>query len=185
MTTAPSPRLMTAEELLALPDDGKQYELVQGELVEVSPSAIVPTIVALNLAARIWNYLRRRKIGICGIADGGFVLQRGPDTVRAPDVWFVRSERIPEAGLPASFWPGTPDLAVEVLSPTDRFAAVLRKAQDYIAAGTLLVWVIDPAGTSAAVFAPGQPALLLGEHGTLDGGDLLPGFTLRLRDVLV
>ena len=185
MTTAPSRRLMTAEELLVLPDDGNRYELVQGELVVMSPGAVIPTVVAGNIFGRLWTFLRRHRFGVCGISEARFVLQRGPDTVRAPDVWFIGKERIPEGGLPPGYWPGTPDLAVEVLSPSDRFTAVLRKAQDYLAAGTGLVWVVDLEGRSAAVFRPGHAPLLLGEDGVLDGGELLPRFSIRLRDVLV
>jgi Uma2 family endonuclease len=114
-----------------------------------------------------------------------FRLESDPDTVRAPDAWFVSAEHIPEDGIPDGFWPGAPTRAVEVLSPSDRFADVLRKVKEYLAAGARLVWVIDPKGRSAAVFGPGAPlAELLGEDGVLDGGDVLPGFTLRLRDVL-
>ncbi|MGE0544684.1 MAG: Uma2 family endonuclease [Dehalococcoidia bacterium] len=104
-------------------------------------------------------------------------------TVRAPDVWFVRAERVPEEALD-EFFPGGPDLAIEVLSPSDRFAAVVEKARDYLAAGTRLVWVIDPKGRTAAVFYPDGAARLLSEDDALEGGDVLPGFTVRVRDLL-
>jgi Uma2 family endonuclease len=187
MTTALSHRPITAEELFALPDDGNRYELVRGELIVMSPSALPPTVVAGNLFGRLWNFLRRhRRLGVCGFSEGGFKLESDPDTVRAPDIWFLRADRVPPGGLPrGGYWPGTPDLAVEVLSPSDRFTAVLRKAQDYLAAGTGLVWIIDPEGRSAAIFRPGQAPMLIGESGILDGGNLLPGFSVRLHDVLV
>ena len=187
MTTVPSQRPMTAEQLFSLPDDGNRYELLRGELITMSPSALPPTEVAGNIFGRLWNFLRRhRHLGRCGFADAGFRLESDPDTVRAPDIWFLRADRVPPGGPPrGGYWPGTPDLAVEVLSPSDRFTAVLRKAQDYLAAGTELVWVVDPEGRSAAIFRPGQAPTLIGESGILDGGDLLPGFSVRLRDVLV
>ena len=176
---------MTAEELLTLPDSDTRRELVRGVLVTMSPSALPPTIVGGNIFARLWNFLRRRRLGACGFADAGFKLASDPDTVRAPDIWFLRAERIPPDGIPrGGYWEGAPDLAVEVLSPTDRFTDVLRKAQDYLNAGTRLVWIVDPEGRSAAVFRPDAAPLLLGETGTLDGGDVLPGFSVRLRDVL-
>jgi len=185
VATETTPRIMTADELLAMPDDGNRYELVRGELVSVSPSAIWPGIVAGNVFGLLWEFLRRHTgIGVCGISEAGFRLSSDPDTVRAPDVWFVHAERVPPAGIPEGFWPGAPDLAVEVLSPSDRFVDVMRKVQEYLRAGAQLVWVIDPKGRSAAVFRPDGVPLLLGEDDLLDGGDLLPGFSLRLCDIL-
>jgi len=185
MATASAPRLMTADELLAMPDDGNRYELVEGELICMSPSSVWPGIVGGNIFGLLWTFLRRRRgLGICGISEVGFRLASDPDTVRAPDVWFVRAERVAAQGIPEGFWPGAPDLAVEVLSPSDRFTAVLRKVQDYLSAGTRLIWVIDPQGRSAAVFQPDAMPSLLGEDGMLDGADVLPGFSLRLRDIL-
>lgn len=185
MAMARIPQLMAAEELLVMPDDGNRYELVRGELISMSPSAIPPSVVSGNVFLDVGTFVRRNRLGVCGTAEGGFRLSSAPDTVRAPDVWFVRADRIPANGIPDGFWPGAPDLAVEVLSPSDRFTDVLRKAQDYLAAGTRLVWVIDPAGRSAAVFRPDGVPVLLGEDGVLDGADVLPGFTLELKDVLV
>ena len=181
MTTSPE-RLWTAEELLELPDDSFSYELVAGRLIRMAPSAWLPGVVSANLLGEMQSFVRRNGLGICGTADSGVVLRRGPDTVRAPDVWFVRAERVPE---PADeFFPGSPDLAVEVLSPGDRFGPVVEKARDYLAAGTRLVWVIDPKAQTAAVFCPNGSARLLGEDDALDGADVLPGFSVTLRDLL-
>lgn len=184
VVTASSPRMITADELLAMPDDGNRYELVQGELICMSPSFILPSVVSGNVYLEVGTFVRRGRLGLCGTAEGGFLLESAPDTVRAPDVWFVKAERVPADGLPEGFWPGAPDLAVEVLSPSDRFVDVMRKVQEYLAAGTHLVWVIDPKGRSAAVFGPERPPLLLGEDDVLEGSDLLPGFSLRLGDIL-
>lgn len=186
VATAPIPSMMTADELLAMPDDGNRYELVQGDLLCVSPSAVWPGIVAGRVFGLLWSFLQgHARLGICGISETGFRLALDPDTVRSPDVWFVRTEHIPPVGIPEEgFWPGAPDLAIEVLSPSDRFVDVMRKVQEYLAAGAHLVWVIDPKGRSAAAFAPERMPLLLGEDDVLEGGDLLPGFTLRLGDVL-
>ena len=183
MNAPPAERLMTAEELLQMPDDDNSYELVAGRLIQVAPSAWFPGVVAANLLGEMSPHVRRNQLGICGTADSGLVLRRGPDTVRAPDVWFVRADRIP-VEVRDEFFPGSPDLAVEVLSPSDRFAAVVEKALDYLAAGTRLVWVIDPKGRTAAVFHPDGSAHLLGEDDSLDGGEVLPGFSVMLRDLL-
>jgi Uma2 family endonuclease len=183
VATAPVPHSLTADDLSAMPDDGNRYELVRGELIPISPLFILPSVVAGNVLGEIGQFVRRQRLGVYGTA-GGFKLESNPDTVRAPDVWFIRADRIPADGLPDSFWPGAPDLAVEVLSPSDRFVEVMRKVQEYLAAGARLVWVIDPKGRSAAAFAPDRPSLLFGEDDTLDGGDFLPSFVLRLGDVL-
>jgi Uma2 family endonuclease len=176
---------MTAEELAALPDDGyHRYELVQGQLLTMCPSASYPGVVAGNVQGELRQFVRQHKAGVCGTADSGFLLFSNPDTVRAPDAWFVRRERVPGGRIPRTFWPGPPDIAVEVLSPTDRFSAVMAKSDDYLRAGTSLLWVIDPEGRTAAIFRPGRAPQLIGEDGVLDGEDVLPGFRLVLRDVL-
>ena len=184
MDTAPSGRLMTAEELAALSGDGTRYELSEGVLICMPPSGGESSFVALNIGSELRAFARRERLGICGGADGGFLLRSGPDVLRFPDAWFVRAERVPLGGIPRGFWPGAPDLAIEVLSPSDRWADVLRKVTEYIEAGTRLVWVIDPETRRAHVFRPDRAPLVVDEHGSLDGEDVLPGFALPLRDAL-
>jgi Uma2 family endonuclease len=89
----------------------------------------------------LWSFLQgRSELGVCGISETGFRLTHHPDTVRAPNVWYVQTEHIPPDGIPEEgFWPGAPDLAIEVLSPSDRFVDVMRKVQEYLTAGALLV----------------------------------------------
>jgi Uma2 family endonuclease len=190
MTTIETPvsvseRLMTADELLALPDDGyHRYELDRGRLVCMVPSAWLPGVIASELVSELRVVVKRDRLGVVGTADSGMLLTTGPDTVRAPNAWFVHRDRIPAGGPPIDrFWPGAPDLAVEVLSPSDRYRDVMLKVQDYLTAGSRLVWVVDPGGRSAAVFRAGGGATLMGEEGVLDGEDLLPGFRLPLADL--
>jgi Uma2 family endonuclease len=109
MNAPPAERLMTAEELLLMPDDGNSYELIAGRLIQVAPSAWLPGVVAANLLGEMTPHVRRNHLGICGTAESGVLLRRGPDTVRAPDVWFVRADRVPEDVLD-EFFPGSPDL---------------------------------------------------------------------------
>lgn len=185
MTTMPAVRLVTADELLALPEKaGVGYELVRGELRCMSPSVALPGVVSAKALIKLGSFVEQHDLGICGTAESGFKLESDPDTVRAPDAWFVRKERIPAEGIPRTYWPGAPDLDIEVLSPSDRFIPVMEKAQDYLNNGTLLVWVIDPDGRTAAIFRPGTALVLIGEDGVLDGGDVVPGFSVKLRDVL-
>jgi Uma2 family endonuclease len=183
MATRQPDRLLTAEDLFDLPDDGNLYELVEGRLVRVPPSCSAASLVAVTLLLSIGAFVRRHKLGICLGEGGGVRTRRNPDTVRAPDISFISKERIPPGGLPPRYYVDSPDLAVEVLSPSDRFVNVLRKVQEYLAAGTRLVWVIIPAERSAVVFRPGAAPRILSGDATLDGEDVLPGFTLPLADL--
>ncbi len=184
MATRSRDRLMTAEDLLKLPDDGKHYELVRGMLICMSPSSIRPSSISGRVMVRVGSFVDQHHLGEYGTAEGGFKLASNPDTVRAPDVWFIRAERIPPDGLPEGFFPGAPDLAVEVLSPSDRPLEVMEKVRDYLDAGTRLVWVIDPEPGASAVFRADGSVTFLSDDGVLDGEDVLPGFSLPLRDVL-
>ena len=177
---------MTAEEFVQLPDDGHRYELVRGRLIEMPPSAYGSSMVGSLILAAILAFVRPRGLGIVGGEGGGVVLARGPDTVRAPDVSFIRRERVddPHRLLTQAF-PGAPDLAVEVLSPTDRPGDVADKITEYLAAGTRLVWVVDAEARAVAVFhADALPAFLF-EDGVLDGEDVIPGFALPLAGIWI
>ena len=174
---------MTAEELAALPDDGWFYELDRGRLVRVAPASSRSGVVTARASRRISNFVKDNELGFCGSAELGYVLARNPDRVRAPDISFVRAERIPATGIPNAFWPGPPDLAVEVRSPTNRLAEVLRKIADYLEAGTRLVWLLEPDPRRAMVYRADGAVTVVGEDGVLDGEDVLPGFQLRLAEV--
>lgn len=183
MTKAPVAPLLTADDLLALPDDGSRYELVEGKLICMPPASYRSGVVALNLGSAITMYVRQHRLGICSGADGGVRLRAEPDTVRAPDISFIRTDRVPPEGLEAGYFPGAPDLAVEVLSPSDRYPEVQRKVQEYLDAGTPLVWVLDPESRSATVMRADGRSTYLGSDGLLDGEDILPGLRIALTDV--
>jgi Uma2 family endonuclease len=175
---------MTADELFELPDDGNRYEPVRGELICMTPSAYLPGAVTRRLFLSLYAFVLPRRLGEVGSGEAGFHLERDPDTVRAPDVWFVRAERVPTGPAASRFFQGAPDLAVEVLSPSDRFTAVMAKVRDYLATGTRLVWVIDPVGRTAGVFRQGGAARLMGEDGVVDGEEVLPESSIRLVELL-
>ena len=183
MTAAPLPQLMTADELMELPEDGHSYELSRGMLICMSPSSYLPGRVAGRVMVRLFAFVDQRGLGDVGSSDTGFRLAHDPDTVRAPDAWFVSAERVAGSETLEKFFDGPPDLAVEVLSPSDRFSDVMQKVRDYLEAGTPLTWVFDPRSRVTAIFRPGQPVRFLDEDDTLDGEDILPGFSLPLRDV--
>lgn len=103
MTTVPAAPLMTADELLALPEKpGMSYELVRGELRCMAPSVALPGVVSAKALIKLGSFVDQHDLGICGTAESGFKLESEPDTVRAPDAWFVRKERIPAEGIPRS-----------------------------------------------------------------------------------
>src|SRR5262249_49528516 len=113
--------LMTAEDLFQLPDDNYKYELVEGGLIRMLPTGGEHGDVTMNAGFLLKGYVKAHDLGIVCAAETGFILKRNPDTVRAPDASFVAKERIPPGGIPKGYWPLAPDLAVEVISPNDRF----------------------------------------------------------------
>lgn len=117
------------------------------------------------------------------MCEAGFMLATNPDTVYGPDVSFVRRERIPAAGLPEGFWPGAPDLAVEIRSPQDRRRDVTRKVDAYLAGGTLLVWVVEPQKEHITAYRRLSAPTTLGLDDTLDAGDVVPGFRCAVRQI--
>ena len=171
-------KLMSADELLQLPDDGTRYELVDGELITMSPSSRRHGMIAGRIAGHLSGYVRPRRLGEVLVADAGFVLRRGPDTVRCPDVSFVQQGR----SIEDAFVSGAPDLAVEVISSSDTYTEVDAKVRDYLRAGARMVVVIDPRKQTAAVHTP-TTNTLLSDDDTLDGGEVVPGWRLPLREL--
>ncbi len=174
--------LMTIGQLEGLPDDGR-FELIDGELIEMAPSGGRSSQVAIQFAVPLSNFVRPRNLGKIYGADGGFVLFPDRETVRVPDVAFVRADRLPPEADQEGFLRLAPDLAVEVISPTDRMADVMAKVMMYLDAGVRLVWVADPRSRTATVYAADRTGRLLSANDQLDGGDVLPGFRVRVSDL--
>ncbi len=173
--------ITTAERLFQEPGLGR-CELLRGELVLMSPSGSLHAIVAATLAGILYDYVTQRKLGWVFGAEGGFQIGHDPDTVRAPDVAFVNAGRMP-ASVPEGFFPGPPDLAVEVLSPHDRASEVLAKVSDWLEAGCRKVWVVDPEMRSVAVYGPKEEMRILHRSDALTGEELLPGFRVELATI--
>jgi Uma2 family endonuclease len=184
-TTTSNILLITAEELSSLPDDGYRYELVRGELRKMPPAGGDHGSTAMNIAGPLHQYIRSHKLGQVFAAETGFVLGRNPDTVRAPDVAFVRRERIEAVGKVSGYWPGAPDLAVEVISPGDLYTEVAEKVADWLAAGTALVWVVDPRRRTVTIHAGTTQMRTLSIEDTLDGEPVVPGWRLDVVDIFV
>jgi Uma2 family endonuclease len=142
---------MSADELLALPDDGRRHEIVAGLVVSEPPASFRRGDTAAEVLTCLSEYVRPRDLGRVVSTETGFLLARDPDTVRAPDVAFVSRSTIERAGAFRGYFPEPPDLAVEVLSPSERPADVHAKIGDYLAAGSRLVWVIDPSNRRVRV----------------------------------
>jgi Uma2 family endonuclease len=123
---------MTAQELLGLPDDGKRYELVKGELRETIPAGVRHGSVAARLTALLGQHVRAESLGIVLAAESGFTISRGPDTVRAPDTSFVARERVPGGGPPEGYWDLAPDLVVEAVSSNDTASEVQIEGPDVV-----------------------------------------------------
>jgi Uma2 family endonuclease len=175
----------TASELFEMPDDGFRYELVKGELRRMSPSGSEHGALVINITLLLGQYVKANKLGICFGAETGFKIGSDPDTVRAPDLAFVRRERIPEAGIPKKFWQGAPDLAVEVLSPGDTYSEVVEKVGAWLDAGAWAVWVIDPKGRNVSVFRPMTDVTKLYDGDHLGGGEVVPGFRCKVSEIFV
>ena len=175
--------LMTAEELERMPHDGYRRELVSGELTTMTPTGFEHGEVILRLGGMLDAFVRKHGLGRVAGGDPGFVLTRDPDTVRAPDVGFVRKERLAANPATDAFWPGAPDLAVEVMSPSDTVRGVDEKAKAWLAAGVNTVWVVNPAWRTVTVYRSAHDIKTLTEDNDLDGLDVLPGFRCRVADV--
>ena len=173
-TTATTTRLMTADELLAMPKDDCRYELVKGELITMAPPGGLHGSAGSRFDRRLGAFVEERGLGEVFI-ETGFILATNPDTVRLPDVSFVRVERIP-ANAPLGYIPLAPDLAIEIVSPNDRYTQVATKVAEYLAAGTRLVVVVNPRERTITKHPAQGEVTQLGEGDTLTLDDVVPGF---------
>ncbi len=177
-TTEP---LITADYLLRTPDLGR-CELVRGELIRMTPAGSEHGSIIVNITIPLGAFVSRAGLGRVFGAETGFHIGHDPDTVRAPDVAFVASDRLPSP-LPKGFFPGPPDLAVEVVSPDDRDSKVLAKVQNWLDAGCRVVWLVDPRRQTVQVYQGRSQAKVLRLSDTLSGEPLLPGFLLAVAEV--
>ncbi len=174
--------LMTAEDLLSMPDDGYRYELIRGELIKMAPASHAHGRQASRISMRLGTFVEHNNLGETYAAETGFVLARNPDHVLAPDAAFVRGERADDARDVSGYFPGAPDLAVEVISPSDRYIEVEEKVADWLQSGSLMVIVVNPRNRTVRVHTPGG-VIELTEADTLDGGDVVPGWSMPVADI--
>lgn len=179
-TTAP---LLTADDLMAMPDDGYRYELDEGKLVRLPMSSNESSDIAGGVLSALRGYAYPRKLGRVTGADGAYILRRDPYTVRIPDVGFVSASRMPPREERRRFLELAPDIAVEVVSPSDNARDVQAKVREYLDFGVRLVWVVHPIQRTVMVYAADRTERILHVDDTLDGGDVLPEFTLEVADI--
>jgi Uma2 family endonuclease len=175
-------RLMTAEEFAAIPDDGKRHDLVKGIVVEVSRPKMRHGILQQRFARFIGGFADENNLGMT-TTESGFIVARNPDTVRGPDVAFISRARLGNYDID-EYIPGGPDLVVEIVSPNDTATEVNDKIEEYFRAGSHLVWVVYPRKPEVYAYSGSSTNVqIIGIDSTLDGADVLPGFTLPLREV--
>jgi Uma2 family endonuclease len=182
-------KLFTADDLWKLShlpeNEGKRLELIEGVIIEMAPAGSLHGGIAGDVLGFIWTYVRQKKIGRVMAAETGFSLTGDGLNVLAPDVGFISAERVPDE-LPVGFFPFAPDLAVEVVSPGNTSAEIHLKVDKFLQYGTKIVWIFHPKEKTVAVYRAmeGQASTVefLNVDGVLDGGDVLPGFTLPVKD---
>lgn len=165
--------------------DEARYDLLDGALIRMSPAGFLHGALVARLSSRLEAFVADHRLGQVVGAETGFILGRAPDVLLAPDAAFVRADRLPPPSEWAGFLELAPDLAAEVVSPSDRWRLVADRVDRYLAAGTRLVWVVDPPRQAVTVFSPdGQARTLRAASGdALDGGEVLLSFRLPLADL--
>jgi Uma2 family endonuclease len=172
--------LMTVEDLAALPGGGERYELIDGEpRLRPMPNA-EHGFLSLALGGELRAYVKPRGLGVA-LSEASFRIRRDPDQSRIPDVAFVRREVWDAVDRRAPAIDGAPDLVVEVVSPSDTAGEVHARALEWLEAGAQLVWVVQPLVQSVTVYTPGREPRTIGIDGTLEGEDVVPGFSLPVR----
>ncbi len=181
MTTAK--KLLTADDLMAMPDDGKRYELVRGELIEMPPTSHERGMVAARLGRRMGNFIEDHDLGHGVAADTGVNVERNPDTVRAPDYGFISYERMAEPPPSRGYADVIPDLVLEVVSPNDRQPDADAKTQMWLEAGVRLVLVAYPETREVYAHHDDGTVIRYGIDDIVRGDPVLPGFACAVADI--
>ena len=175
-------KLVTAEELWRMgePADGSRLELLEGELIQMTPAGVRHGRTALAVGAVLLTFVREKGLGHVASNDTGVFTEKNPDTVLAPDLAYWSRQRLPE--LPEGFAEVPPDLAVEVVSPGDSQSYVHRKVLHYLDHRVGLVWIVDPKTRTVTEYRSRQDVRILAEADEITGGEVLPGFSCRVSE---
>lgn len=181
-------RSYTVEEFMALPDDGRRYELIEGKLIDIDGEGEQDESASHNLqrgriitrlVVEIAKYLARQE-KIVGEVLTNVAFELAPQTVAIPAVAFVRAEKLAAPASEKAF-PGAPDLAVEVISPNDTWSVIISRVRLYQQYQIGLVWIVDPFDKGVIIFRPDQPRREVFAEDDLSGEEILPGFTLPVK----
>ena len=186
MTTAGSvePKVWTEAELQALPEDGYLHEVVAGDLVTSPKNNPYHGKICAELLTDLCAFTKARRLGAVWDSSTGFWMYNR--NCRAPDISFITRERLQALGFKANarnFFPGAPDLAVEVLSSNNTRTEINERLRDFFASGTQVAWVINPDTESVEVCHAPDQRNLIGPGADLDGEHLLPGFRYPIADL--
>jgi Uma2 family endonuclease len=182
-TTTAETKLLTADELQQLDAKGVRGELIRGVLCETMPTGNEHGTIVVNLSTELRNFVKPRRLGRLTASDSGVWLERNPDTVREPDIAYFSSERMPPGVRVTGYAETTPDLVVEVVSPSNTIREVNDKAFMWLGYGVRLVWLVYPGTRTVDVYQGGRAVTTLTEDDSLDGLDVLPGFACAVSEV--
>ncbi|HSU18076.1 Uma2 family endonuclease [Longimicrobium sp.] len=176
--------LVTADELLRMPGDGVRRELIRGEIREMPPAGEEHSEIQGEFLRQLGNYVREHRLGKT-YGELGCRLASDPDTVLAPDAAFIRAERLSRGRPNRGYRSGPPDLALEILSPSDSADALEEKVWEWLAAGCRMVVVVNPRRRTATVYRSFSEVTLLTENDEVDGGDVVPGWRMPVRELFL
>ncbi len=174
--------LLTAEDLWKIVADGSRYELSRGELVPMTPVGLEHSWIVARIGKFLTSYVDEKHLGIVGM-EGGFKLDRAPDTLRAPDIHFVSKARIDKEGITTKFADFPPDLAVEVLSPSDTVSEMQKKVEEYLSSGVRSIWIVEPATKTVTIYRSHQDVIVFTQDQEIEGGDVIPGFRIKVSEI--
>jgi len=174
-------RPLTADALLVLPDGGMRHELRRGELTTAARPGFRHGRVVAAITAELERHVTARSLGHVVAGKSGFQLSSDPDTVRAPDVAFVAQARIDTVGVPDGYWPGAPDVAIEVVSPGGSYSDLQEKALEWLSAGARLVLVVDPRRRTVTAYRSADRIVELSAGQLLDASDAIPGWSIPVE----
>ena len=186
MTTAKTPtkqKILTADDLLRLYGKGVRGELIRGVLYETMSAGVNHGKIVINLGSELRYFVKPRRLGSLMGSDTGIILERNPDTVREPDIAFISAAKMPLGMDIPGYSEAVPDLVVEIASPSDSRREVNAKVQMWLSYGVRLVWAVYPTTRTVETHPRHGAPTLFTDVDTLDGDDVLPGFTCKVSDI--